>query len=95
MKLFNKKGIMQNLNGLIWGIGGFAIGLGLILVILGQFGNTQPGLVNSTVQTIIGYLGTTGTGLGTWIPVIIVVSIAVLLMALLGVFGGGGKRGRY
>lgn len=66
-RLFDNKGIMDNISGLAMGIVFVAIIIGVGLIVLGQFGNTQGGTVNTTLQAIIGYLGTTGGGLASWI----------------------------
>lgn len=87
-----KKGFMENLTGFAWGIVTFAIIVGIGIVVLNNFGNQNPGTVNSTMQTIIGNLGTSSGGLSTWIPTIIVVVVAALIIGLLALRG---SKGRY
>jgi hypothetical protein len=77
---------IQQLTAIGWGLVMFAIVIGLGLVVLAKLGEQITGTANSTVQSVIGYMGT--SGLAGWIPVIIVVLVAGLIMAL---FGGRGK----
>ena len=78
---------IQQLTAIGWGLVMFAIVIGLGLVVLAKLGEQVGGTANTTVQAVIGYMGT--SGLAGWIPVIIVVLIAGLIMAL---FGGVGKK---
>lgn len=90
MKLANKKGNTAMLTGLGLGIVFLAIIIGVGMIVLGQFGNTQGGGVNTTLQTIIGYLGTSGGGLASWIPAIIAITVGFLLISYF-----MGRKGRY
>ena len=75
--------MINNLQALGFGIIGLAVMIGIGMVVLAQLGNTVGGTANSTIVTIIGYLGTSSGGLASWIPVIIVLVIG---MAFLGAF---------
>lgn len=84
----NKKGNTAMLQQLGLGIVFLAIIIGMGMIVLNSFGNSQGGDVNSTLQTIRGYLGTTNGGLASWIPVIIVIIVAFILISY---FAGRGK----
>ena len=81
--------MMQALIALAWGVGTFAIIVGMVSIILDKFGNSVGGTSNTTVQYLLGQLGSTGGGLSTYAPIIIVVGIAMVIFAA---FGGGGKK---
>lgn len=72
-----------------YGIIGLAIMIGIGTVILTQLGNSVGGTANTTLTTIINYLGTSAGGLGSWIPVVIVLVIGLIF---LGAFLG--RKGR-
>lgn len=81
--------MINALTGLGYGIIGLAIMIGIGIVILAQLGNTVGGTANSTLVTLSGYLGTGSGGLGSWVPIIIVLVIGMLF---LGAFLG--KKGK-
>lgn len=72
--------MIANLNALGYGIIGLAVMIGIGMVVLAQLGNTVGGTANTTIVTIIGYLGTSSGGLASWIPVIIVLVIGMLFL---------------
>jgi hypothetical protein len=75
--------MINSLTGLGYGIIGLAVMLGIGIVILATLGSnvasTSP-TANSTIVTIIGYLGTSNGGLASWIPIIIVLVIGMLFL---------------
>lgn len=78
-----KNKVIDNLTGLGYGIIGFAILVGIGIVILATLGNnvaSSSQTANSTIQTIVTYLGTTNGGLASWIPIIIVMIIGLLFL---------------
>jgi len=70
-----------------YGIVGFAIIVVIGLVVIGELGESVGGTANTTAQSIIGYLGT--SGLAGWIPAVIAVAIGGLFM----VYFGSRKKG--
>lgn len=81
----NKKGNIGALTATGWALVMFGIIVGLGLLVLGQFSAVSGGgIANSTIQAIMGYLGTSSGGLSSWIPVIIVVVVAGLIFTLFG-----------
>jgi len=110
--------MMQVLIALAWGVGTFAIVVGLMSIVIQKFviavgcpsaypyynvsattcqtnatqlqtesiATTTPGTTMNYMQT---QLGSTGGGLSTYAPIIIVVGIAMVIFAA---FGGGGKK---
>lgn len=72
--------MIDALQGLGFGIIGLAIMIGIGMVVLVQLGNTVGGTANTTINTIVGYLGTGSGGLASWIPVIIVLVIGMLFL---------------
>ena len=50
------------------------------MVVLAALGNAVGGTANTTINTIIGYLGTGSGGLASWIPVIIVLVIGMMFL---------------
>ena len=72
--------MINALTGLGYGIIGLAVMIGVGMVILAALGNSVGGTANTTVQTIIGYLGTSSGGLASWIPVVIVLVIGMLFL---------------
>ena len=72
--------MIDALTGLGYGIIALAVMIGVGMVVLAQLGNTVGGTPNTTIQTIIGYLGTGSGGLASWIPVVIVLVIGLLFL---------------
>jgi uncharacterized membrane protein YfcA len=86
----SKKGMIDGLVGLGYGLIVLAIMIGVGLVVLQNFGNAAgAGTANTTVTTLMGYLGTSTGGLVTWVPAIIALVIGLYFI---GAFGGKGKR---
>lgn len=86
--------------GQIANIAGFGISLVVLVVVIvigmviGQnLGNSVGGTANTTAVTLIGYLGTSSGGLGSWVPTIIAIVIGALAIALIA--GGFGRKGKY
>ena len=77
---------VERLTAIGWGLTMFAIIVGIGLVVLSKLGDTVGGTANTTIQYVMTQMGS--TGLAGWIPVVIVVLIAGLVLAL---FGGGKK----
>jgi hypothetical protein len=74
--------MMQILSGLGYGIIGLAIMIGVGLVVLNTFGNSVGGTANTTIQTIMGYLGTSSGGLASFIPLVIIIVIGLLFLGM-------------
>lgn len=72
--------MIDALSGLGYGIIGLAVMIGIGMVVLAALGNSVGGTANTTINTIIGYLGTGSGGLASWIPVIIVLVIGMLFL---------------
>jgi hypothetical protein len=75
--------MIDALTGLGYGIIGLAVMIGIGIVILATLGNnvaTISPTANSTVNSIIGYLGTSNGGLASWIPIIIVLVVGLLFL---------------
>lgn len=72
--------MVEQLTGLGYGIIGFAILVGIGIVILVTLGNNVGGTANTTIQTIVGYLGTSNGGLASWIPIVIVMVIGLMFL---------------
>lgn len=77
---------VERLTAVGWGLVMFGIIVGIGVVVLSKLGDTVGGSANTTVQYVITQMGS--TGLTGWLPVIIVVVIAGLILAM---FGGKGK----
>lgn len=77
------------LTSLGYGIIGLAVMIGIGMVVLATLGNTIGGTPNTTINTIIGYLGTGSGGLASFIPLVIIIVIGLLF---LGMFMG--KKGK-
>lgn len=73
---------VEQLTAIGWGLTMFAIIVGIGLVVLAKLGDTVGGTANTTIQYVMTQLGS--TGLAGWIPVVIVVLIAGLVLALFG-----------
>jgi len=74
--------LIQNLSALGWGLVSFAVIVVLGYTVITQLGNSVGGTANTTANTIAGYLGTGSGGLASWIPIIIVVVVAGLVLAM-------------
>ena len=74
--------MIEVLTGLGYSIVGLAVIVGIGMVILASLGNVVGGTPNTTIQTIIGYLGTSSGGLASWIPVVIVLVIGMLFLGM-------------
>ena len=75
--------MINALTGLGYGIIGLALMIGIGLVILGTLGTNVASVspvANTTIVSIMGYLGTSNGGLASWIPVIIVLVIGMLFL---------------
>lgn len=72
--------MMQNLTVIAYGIVGFAVLVTVGIVVIDKLGQATGGTSNTTAQSIIGYMGT--SGLAGWIPAVIAVAIGVLFIAL-------------
>ena len=70
--------MFDNLTGLGYGIVTFAIVIGVGSVILVNFGNAVGGTANTTVQYLLGQLGS--SGLAGWTPAIIAFSVGMLFL---------------
>lgn len=87
MAKLNKKGNTALLTGLGLSIVVLAVIIATGMIILAQIGNisylgqVNNSAVNSQMQTIIGYLGTSGGGLGSWIPAIVAITVGFLLIS--------------
>lgn len=85
-KPMNKKGFINVLTSLGYGIIAMAVMIGIGIVILVTLGDNiapQSPLANKTINDIVGYLGTSNGGLASWVPIIIVLTIG---MTFLGAF---------
>jgi len=78
--------MFNNLQALGLGIIGFAIIIGVGVVILDQFGNAVGGSANTTVQYLNTQLGS--TGLAGWTPAIIAISVGMLFLGVFLTRGG-------
>jgi hypothetical protein len=73
--------VMDQMQGLGYGIIGLAIMIGIGIYLLSTMGNTLgAGTANTTIQTIAGYLGTTNGGLASWIPLIIILVVGMFFL---------------
>jgi len=70
--------MFDNLSGLGYGLVTFAIIIGVGSVILFNFGNATGGVANTTVQYLLGQLGS--SGLAGWTPAIIAFSVGMLFL---------------
>ena len=83
--------MFDNLNILAFGLVSFAILIGVGSIVLANFGNSVGGVSNTTVQYLLGYLGTQSGGLANWTPAIIAISVGFLFLSF---FGFGRKKKR-
>jgi len=72
--------MFNNLQALGLGIIGFAIIIGVGVVILDQFGNAVGGTANTTVQYLNTELGE--GGLAGWTPAIVAISVGMLFLGV-------------
>jgi len=84
--------MFNDLTGLGYGLVVFAIIIGVGTIVLYNFGNATGGTANTTVQYLMGQLGT--SGLAGWTPAIIAISVGLLFLGAFLVKGGksGGRR---
>jgi hypothetical protein len=82
--------MFENLIGLAWGIGAFALIIGITTIVLQNFGNAVGGTANTTVVYLQGQLGQ--SGLAGWAPAIIALSVGLLFLGAFFVKGGPGKK---
>jgi len=78
---------VERLTAIGWGLVTFGILIGLGIVVLDKLSANVGGTANTTIQYVMTQLGS--TGLAGWIPVVIVVLIAGLILVMFG--GGRGK----
>lgn len=81
--------MFDQLSGLAYGLIIFAIIIGVGTIVLYNFGNTVGGDANTTVQYLMGKLGSTSGGLASWTPAIVAIAVGLLF---LGAFAFGKKR---
>ena len=75
--------MIDTLTGLGYGIIGLAVMIGIGITILVTLGNnvaSTSASANTTIQTLSGYLGTSSGGLGSWVPIIIVLVIGMMFL---------------
>ena len=73
--------VLDQMQGLGYGIIGLAIMIGIGIYLLTTMGNTLgAGTANNTIQTVAGYLGTTNGGLASWIPLIIILVVGMFFL---------------
>ena len=87
----DKKGNIQSLYPTVLSLVLVGIIIGVGLLILGSF---QSSMETGPANTAVGYVITSISTLAqTWLPIIvIVIAAAIVLSILLGAFGGGKKR---
>lgn len=79
----NNRGNVNMLTAIGWGLVMFAIIVGIGLVVLSKLADTVgTGTANTTINYVMGQMGS--DGLAGWIPVVIVVLIAGIVLALFG-----------
>lgn len=72
--------MIGNVSALAYGIVGFALVIGVGVVVLQKFGDATGGTANTTATYLIGQLGT--SGLASWTPAIVAVVIGALFLAM-------------
>ncbi len=89
--MMKKKGMIDGLVGLGYGLIVLAIMIGVGLVVLQNFATAagENTTANTTVNTLMKYLGTGSGGLVTWVPAIIALVIG---MYFIGAFSGNKGR---
>ena len=86
MEVENKM-TFDNLQALAMGIIGFAVIIGVGVVVLDKFGNATGGTANTSVQYLVTQLGS--TGLAGWTPAIIAISVGMLFLGYFMIRGRG------
>ena len=82
--------MIADLTNLGYGLITFAILIGVGLVVLTNFATSVGvGSANTSITTLMGYLGTGTGGLVTWVPTIIALFIGIMFLAA---FGFGSKK---
>lgn len=96
MRAKSKKGQIANLYSYVLIIAMVAILLGVGLTVLGKLGTTLRGSNDTTTRKAQVAINSTVTGLASitsdWLPVIVVVAVAAIILYLVMRFGGEGKR---
>ena len=82
--------MFDNLTGLGIGLVTFAIVIGVGSIMLYNFGNATGGTANTTIQYLLGQLGT--SGLAGWTPAIIAFSVGMLFLGAFLIGKGGNRR---
>lgn len=82
--------MFNNLQALGLGLVGFALIIGIGVVVLNEFGDSVGGQANTTVQYLITELGS--DGLAGWTPAIVALSVGMLFLGALFIGFGRGKR---
>ena len=75
--------MFDNLAQIAWGVVIFAVALVIGSVVLVKMGDAVGGTANTTATYLVGQLGSTGGGLASYTPLIIV---ALIGFAILGLF---------
>jgi len=78
MKMNRKGAFMDALQGIGIGIVALAIIIGVGSIVLDKFGNSVGGTANTTVQYLLGQLGS--SGLAGWVPAIIALVVGLLFL---------------
>ena len=81
--------MFDKLTALGYGIVVFAVIIGVGSIVLTNFGNATGGTSNTTVQYLLTQLGT--SGLASWTPAVIAVSVGLMFLGAFMV-GKGGRR---
>lgn len=87
MERMAKRGMVNNLTAIAFGIVGLVILVGIGLTVLDKLGNNVGGTANTSIQYGITQLGS--TGLLSWLPAVIALLIGVFFLAYFA--GGKGK----
>lgn len=87
----NKKGQINNLYGYVLILGMIGILLGVVLTVLSKLGNTS-GITNKAEDSINDSITALSSITSDWLPVIVVVAVAAIVLYLVMRFGGEGKR---
>ena len=82
--------MFNELTGLGYGLVVFAIIIGVGSVVLFNFGNATGGTANTTVQYLLGQLGS--GGLAGWTPAIIAISVGMLFLGAFMVNKSGKRK---
>lgn len=90
--MFGHKGQIGNLTGFAYILMMLGIIMGVALVVLGSFQNTNAVYNNSVANTtVIAVMSSYSTLVG-WLPIIVVIVAVAIILGLLG-FGFGGQGG--